>query len=136
MPSYLGVTKRHRPDQFLFTHAVDGFSMALDFPVPSRVDRLDQMAHDLDRLVLEAGGRFYFAKDSTLTPYAAARYLGEAALARFQALKTRCDPQNVLQTELYRRVLAPAAAMAATGELMTLPQPELERAGAAAAWPV
>ena len=128
MPSYLGVTKRHRPDQFLFSHAVDGFSMALDFPVPSRVDRLDQMAHDLDRLVLEAGGRFYFAKDSTLTPYAAARYLGEATLAHFRALKARCDPHDVLQTELYRRVLVPAAAMAATGELLTLPEGMLEPA--------
>ena len=33
MPSYLGVTKRHRPDKFLLTHAVDGFSLALDFKV-------------------------------------------------------------------------------------------------------
>jgi decaprenylphospho-beta-D-ribofuranose 2-oxidase len=136
MPSYLGVTKRHRPDRFLFSHAVDGFSMALDFPVPRRVEALAQMANDLDRLVLEAGGRFYLAKDSTLTPYAAARYLGPATLVRFRALKTRCDPQDVLQTELYRRVLAPAVAMAATGELLTLPEHELERAGAAAAWPV
>jgi decaprenylphospho-beta-D-ribofuranose 2-oxidase len=109
MPSYLGVTKRHRPDKFLFTHAVDGFSMALDFAAPSRVDKLAEMTHDLDHIVLEAGGRFYFAKDSTLTPYAATRYLGADTLARFRALKTRCDPQDVLQTELYRRVLAPAA---------------------------
>ena len=113
MPSYTGVTKRHRPDGFLFSHAVDGFSMALDFPVPRRVEALAQMAHDLDRIVLEAGGRFYFAKDSTLTPYAAARYLGEATLARFRALKTRCDPQDVLQTDLYRRVLAAQPANAA-----------------------
>ncbi len=32
-PSYLGVTKRHRPDKFLLTHAVDGFSLAMDFKV-------------------------------------------------------------------------------------------------------
>ena len=140
LPSYLGVTKRHRPDQFLFSHAVDGFSMALDFPVPRQVAALDQMAHELDQIVLEAGGRFYFAKDSTLTPYAAARYLGEATLARFHALKTRCDPQDVLQTELYRRVLAPAVALAATsaaaaGTALTLPEraPELAPAGAGAA---
>ncbi len=135
MPSYLGVTKRHRPDRFLFSHAVDGFSMALDFAVPGRVEAMQQMAHDLDRLVLEAGGRFYFAKDSTLTPYAAARYLGQETLARFRALKTRCDPQNVLQTELYRRVLAPAAALAASGDLLAIPERELEPAlvGGAAA---
>lgn len=135
MPSYLGVTKRHRPDRFLFSHAVDGFSMALDFAVPRRVEALAQMAHDLDRLVLEAGGRFYFAKDSTLTPYVAARYLGPETLARFRALKTRCDPNDVLQTELYRRVLAPAAAMAAAGERLALPEREQEPlpVGAAAA---
>jgi decaprenylphospho-beta-D-ribofuranose 2-oxidase len=133
MPSYLGVLKRHRPDQFMFSHAVDGFSMALDFAVPGRVEALAQMAHDLDRLVLEAGGRFYFAKDSTLTPYAAARYLGQETLARFRALKARCDPNDVLQTELYRRVLAPTAALAATGELLALPERVQEPVPVAAA---
>src|SRR6185295_4960589 len=90
-------------------HAVDGFSMAMDFAVPRRAAALQQMTHELDRMVLEAGGRFYFAKDSSLTPHAAARYLGEATLARFKALKARCDPHEILQTELYRRVLRPAA---------------------------
>ena len=33
LPSYLGVMKRHKPDDFLFSHAVDGFSLALDFKV-------------------------------------------------------------------------------------------------------
>jgi FAD/FMN-containing dehydrogenase len=36
LPSYLGVTKRHRPDKFLLTHGVDGFSLALDFKVTNR----------------------------------------------------------------------------------------------------
>jgi FAD/FMN-containing dehydrogenase len=103
------VLKRHRPDGFLFTHAVDGFSMAMDFAVPRRAAALQQMTHELDRIVLDAGGRFYFAKDSSLTPHAAAHYLGETTLARFQALKARCDPHEILQSELYRRVLCPAA---------------------------
>jgi hypothetical protein len=30
MVPYLGVLKRHRPDPFLMTHAVDGFSMAME----------------------------------------------------------------------------------------------------------
>lgn len=110
-PSYLGVVKRHRPDLFLLTHAVDGFSLALDFPVPgSARGRADftQLARDFDQIVLAAGGRFYLAKDSTLTPQAAAQYLGPATLARWGALKQRCDPRHLLQTELYRRVLAPA----------------------------
>ena len=37
---YLGVLKRHRPYPFLMTHAVDGYSLALDFKVTKR-NRLD-----------------------------------------------------------------------------------------------
>src|SRR5258706_6900421 len=36
LPSYLGVTKRHRPDKFLLTHGVDGFSLAMDFKVTDK----------------------------------------------------------------------------------------------------
>ena len=115
LPNYLGVTKRHRPDRFLLSHAVDGFSLAMDFPAPASprgLQRMTELAHDLDHLVLEAGGRFYLAKDSLLTPQAAQRYLGEDTLARFHALKARCDPHGLLQTDLYRRVLAPGRPVA------------------------
>jgi decaprenylphospho-beta-D-ribofuranose 2-oxidase len=114
LPTYLGVLKRHRPDNFLLTHAVDGYSLALDFPVPGRRAELQTLANDFNRMVLEAGGRFYFAKDSTLNPHAVARFLGEETLARFRALKERCDPQGVLQTELYRRLFVPLLEAAPT----------------------
>jgi decaprenylphospho-beta-D-ribofuranose 2-oxidase len=60
----------------------------------------------LTEIVLQAGGRFYFAKDSLISAAAAARFLGEDTLSRFRRLKAQCDPQNLLQTELYRRLLA------------------------------
>jgi len=105
LPSYLGVTKRHRPDKFLLTHAVDGFSLALDFKVTngSRV-KLSAMLQDFDRIVLEAGGRFYFAKNSETAPETAARFLGEETIAKFKKLKKRCDPNGLLESDLYRRV--------------------------------
>src|SRR5262245_26324695 len=69
LPPYLGVFKRHQPDEFLMTHSLDGYSFALDFRVTeSNRERLWALAQDLDEVVLEAGGKFYFAKDSTLTP--------------------------------------------------------------------
>jgi decaprenylphospho-beta-D-ribofuranose 2-oxidase len=40
LPSYLGVTKRHRPDTFLLSHAVDGFSLAMDFKVTDSATRI------------------------------------------------------------------------------------------------
>jgi FAD/FMN-containing dehydrogenase len=99
------VTKRHRPDEFLLSHAVDGFSLALDFKVTAgNKVRLAQMLQDFDRIVLEAGGRFYFAKNSETSPDTALRFLGEEAVARFKAFKKRCDPTDMLQSDLYRRV--------------------------------
>jgi decaprenylphospho-beta-D-ribofuranose 2-oxidase len=108
LPPYLGVAKRHRPDRFLLTHAVDGYSLALDFRVTAgRRRRLSELTHTLDQVVLEHGGRFYFAKDSMLDPETTQSYLGQAALARFFELKERCDPDNLLQTNLWRRAFAP-----------------------------
>lgn len=104
MPPYLGVTKRHRPDKFLFSHAVDGYSFAMDFKVTSQ-RKLQALCEEMSDIALDAGARFYFAKDSTLTAERARRYLGEATLAKFRALKAQCDPENILQTDLYRRLL-------------------------------
>ena len=102
---YLGVFKRHRRDDFLLSHGVDGYSLALDFPVTNRNrESLWKLAAELNRIVLEAGGKFYFAKDSTLTRDDAQRFLGESTLQKFAALKKQCDPENLLQTELSRRL--------------------------------
>ncbi len=108
LPTYLGVTKRHRPDKFLFSHALDGFSLAFDFKITNgNRAQLATMVQDFDKIVLEAGGRFYFAKNSETTPETARQYLGEEAIEKFRKLKKRCDPQNLLHSDLYERVFAP-----------------------------
>jgi FAD/FMN-containing dehydrogenase len=105
LPSYLGVTKRHRPDGFLLTHAVDGYSLALDFKItPGNRSRLAGMLQEFDQLVLQAGGRFYFAKNSETRPETALGFLGEETIHKFRALKMRCDPDHLLESDLYRRV--------------------------------
>jgi FAD/FMN-containing dehydrogenase len=105
MPSYLGVTKRHRPDQFLLTHAVDGLSLALDFKVTDRNRAsLSQMLKEFDKIIIEAGGRFYFAKNSETSAETARKFLGEETIAKFKNLKRRCDPDHLLESDLYRRV--------------------------------
>jgi FAD/FMN-containing dehydrogenase len=108
LPSFLGVVKRHRPDPFLLTHAVDGFSLALDYRLTRHnrpaVSALSQAFNDL---VVSAGGRFYFAKDSTLTPAIVERFLGPETISSFLALKRRVDPHDILQSDLYRRCFAP-----------------------------
>lgn len=105
MPSYLGVTKRHRPDPFLLTHAVDGFSLALDFKVTNSTRaKMSAMLQEFDKIVIEHSGRFYFAKNSETTSETALAFYGEEAVAKFKKLKKRCDPNGLLESDLYRRI--------------------------------
>jgi len=105
MPSYLGVTKRHRPDKFLLTHAVDGFSLALDFKVTnSNRSKMNAMLQEFDKIVLASKGRFYFAKNSETTSETALAFYGEDTVKKFKRLKKRCDPHGLLESDLYRRI--------------------------------
>lgn len=76
----------------------------MDFKIPlRRRSKLIQLTRDMNELVLSGGGRFYFAKDSTLTPDVVRSYLGEAAVKKFKKLKSQVDPEGILQTDLYQR---------------------------------
>ncbi len=102
---YLGVFKRHRPDPFLLTHAVDGWSFAMDFRVTaSKRQALWEHCAELTEIVLAGGGRFYFAKDLVLGTGAVERMYPEGHLERFLELKRRVDPEGLLQTNLWRRL--------------------------------
>ncbi len=109
MSSYLGVLKRHRPDDYVLSHAMDGWSLAMDYKVnPARAARLKAMADELTERVIAAGGRFYFAKDSVLEPDQVARAFGSERLESFKAMKQRLDPGGLFVSDLARRVgLAP-----------------------------
>ncbi|MEP7134184.1 MAG: FAD-binding oxidoreductase [Chloroflexota bacterium] len=105
LPSYLGVTKRHRPDQFLLTHAMDGFSLAMDFKVTdAKRAKLRELLQAFDAIVLKNGGRFYFAKNSETSADSTRKFLGAETISKFKKLKKRCDPNSLLESDLYRRV--------------------------------
>jgi len=102
---YLVVFKRHRPDDFLISHALDGFSLAMDFRVTRKnrqaVWELGQLIGDM---VVDAGGHFYFAKDAVVRPDQVEAAFGESLVA-FKALKRRLDGRGVLSSDLMRRVM-------------------------------
>jgi decaprenylphospho-beta-D-ribofuranose 2-oxidase len=105
LPAYLGVMKRHRPDPFLLTHALDGYSLALDYRVTeANRERLQALLRLLIDRVLARGGKFYFAKDSVLSADDTRRAYGADVLAQFFALKARLDPEAILESELSKRV--------------------------------
>ncbi|MBF6589701.1 MAG: FAD-binding oxidoreductase [Ktedonobacterales bacterium] len=105
----LAVLKKHRPSGFLLNYLPDGYSLALDYAVPRRAETATlALMGELNALVAAHGGSFFLAKDSTLSPEDYQRAFGVTALERFAALKARYDPDQRLQTDLYRRVIAPA----------------------------
>jgi hypothetical protein len=105
LTNYLTVLKRHRPDDFLISHGVEGYSLAMDFRItPRRRSKILALTGELDKIVLQAGGRFYFAKDSTLKPEIVQAYLGHDVIDQFRTLKERYDPDMILQTNLWRRL--------------------------------
>lgn len=105
LQNYLSVLKRHRPDKFLISYGLNGYSMAMDFKITERNRaQIVQLSHALDEIVLQNGGRFYFAKDSTLRPEVARAYLGEKGVHRLHALKAKYDPNNRFQSNMWRRV--------------------------------
>jgi len=105
MESFLGVMKRHRPDPYLLSYSLDGYSLAMDFKVtPKKWPALLSLAHRMNDEVLKSGGKFYFAKDSTMRPADVRQYLGEASLSKFRDYKHALDPENLLGSALAERL--------------------------------
>ena len=108
LESWLLVMKRHRPDAFWLSHAVDGYSLAMDLHVTERNrGKLLEMCRRFDEMIVEAGGRFYFAKDSVVSADAVRRAWGPELIGRFLDLKRRLDPDDLLQGNQFRRVMEP-----------------------------
>ena len=78
-----------------------GWTLALDVPAGAG-DGLGEMLHELDDLVLDAGGRHYLAKDSHTTPDVMRR--GYPRLDEWRAVRERFDPDGLWQSDLARRL--------------------------------
>jgi len=105
LPAFLAVLKRHLPTNYLLDYSVDGYSLALDFKVTTRNhERLWRLCHQMNDVVLDSGGRFYFAKDSTLRPEDVPRFIEPGKLALFREYKARYDPHRLLTSDLARRL--------------------------------
>ena len=99
--SFLAVLKRFGPASLApLSFPTPGWTLTMD--VPAGTAGLGDLLHSLDRLVLDAGGRHYLAKDAVTTPDAVRR--GYPRLAEWKAIRDSVDPTGMWQSDLSRRL--------------------------------
>jgi len=97
--SFLAVLKRLGAQEGWLSFPMPGYTLALDIPIrPGIWEFLEQ----LDRLVLDCGGRIYLAKDARMRPEVFRQMYPE--FDRWLAVKSRIDPQNRFRSALSERL--------------------------------
>ncbi len=101
LPIFLTVLKRFGPgNPGPLSFPMEGWTLAID--VPARCAGLSELLAGFDRLVFDAGGRLYLAKDFQTTPAAVRR--GYPRLDEWLAVRERVDPAGVWASDLGRRL--------------------------------
>lgn len=97
--SFLAVLKLLGPQEGLLSFPLEGYTLALDFPVdPPTLSLLVE----LDAIVADHGGRLYLAKDARMG--AALLRRGYPGLDRFRALREAHDPARKFRSILSKRL--------------------------------
>lgn len=102
-PSYFCGMKRLRPDDALLSFGRDGYCLGIDIPRrPGAEDRIRGLYRRIHRIVADAGGAAYLAKDETLEPAEFRRMYPN--WRAFLEVKRRYDPEGLFSSEMYRRL--------------------------------
>ncbi|MDP8206686.1 MAG: FAD-binding oxidoreductase [Candidatus Electryonea clarkiae] len=98
-PPLLAVLKRFGKGAGLLSFPMPGWTLAIDLPLRAGVlSMLDEM----DRIVLDHGGRVYLAKDARLSSIMFRKMYPE--YHKWLEIKRKIDPENIFTSDLSRRL--------------------------------
>ena len=97
--SFLAVLKRFGKQESLFSFPMEGYTLALDFPINRNTLRL---MVQLDSIVISHGGRFYLAKDSRMA--AETLRASDTRTADFTAMREDRELRNSFQSAQSERL--------------------------------
>jgi FAD/FMN-containing dehydrogenase len=97
--SFLAVLKQMGPSHGDISFPMEGFTLALDMPVS---DPVFPLLDDLDKAVVEAGGRLYLAKDARQSP--STFEAGYSGLNRFRDLRRVIGAHGRISSRLSTRL--------------------------------
>ncbi len=100
VPTYLVVLKRMGSGNGLLSFPIAGWTLAVD--IPAAWDDLAELLDRLDEIVVNAGGRLYFAKDSRMNPDLVEAMYPE--INQWRAIADKYDPQQRFASDLSRRL--------------------------------
>jgi len=99
MPSFLTVLKYMGPQEGMISFPMEGYTLALDFPV---TERIFSFLDGLDQVVRDFGGRLYLTKDSRMS--ADMFRSGYPDWQKFQQIRRSLDPHGVFASLQSRRL--------------------------------
>lgn len=103
MPAYLSAIKIHSQDDFLLSYSGNGYSFGMDFSRrPQKIEEQKVLFRRMNKIVIEAGGIVYLAKDANLNAGEFRQMYGK--VEPFLTLKKKYDPYELFQSDMYRRI--------------------------------
>lgn len=98
--SFLAVIKKMGDQEGILSFPFKGYTLSMDFPVRKGAV---EMCHELDKIVLDYGGRTYLTKDSVLTEDTFKK-MYDGLWQKWMDIKHKYDPENKFTSNQARRI--------------------------------
>jgi FAD/FMN-containing dehydrogenase len=105
------IMRLHRRDQHILSFCEDGYSLNFEFhPKKRQMAEMKEYADELIEIAIKHGGKVHLAKDHILSRSQFQRLYPR--YGEFLAIKRKLDPEELFQSDIYRRLISDESAAA------------------------